>query len=88
MRCEAYMKSDSKSKALWDGVKCVELAPGWSKGYNRLGTAQHALGRYDEAIDSFKKGKYIQSDSMTWITLKEVCMSVYGWVSDNDCGRD
>lgn len=51
------MKSDSKSKALWDGAKCVELAPEWSKGYNRLGTAQHALGRFEDAIDSFKKGR-------------------------------
>ena len=52
----AYLKADSKSKALWDAVKCVELAPTWSKGYNRLGTAQHSLGRYEAAIESYKKG--------------------------------
>lgn len=50
------MKADSKSKALWDATKCVELAPTWSKGYNRLGAAQHSLGRFEEAIDSYKKG--------------------------------
>jgi tetratricopeptide (TPR) repeat protein len=54
--CSAYMKADSKSKALWDANKCVELAPDWSKGYNRLGTAQHSLGRFEAAIDSYKKG--------------------------------
>ena len=53
------MKADSKSKALWDATKCVELAPDWSKGYNRLGTAQHALGRFEAAIDSYKKGAYL-----------------------------
>jgi hypothetical protein len=38
------MKVDSKSKALYDAEKCVQLAPQWSKGYNRLGVAQQSLG--------------------------------------------
>lgn len=36
-RSAAYLKSDSKSKALWDAQKCVELQPEWAKGYSRLG---------------------------------------------------
>lgn len=56
-RAAAYMKADSKSKALKDAEKCVELAPNWSKGYNRLGVAQQSLKRFDAAIDTFKKGK-------------------------------
>eukprot|EP01031_Cornospumella_fuschlensis_P044498 gene44498-54421_t len=35
-RSAAYMKKDSISKALYDAEKCVELAPDWAKGYNRL----------------------------------------------------
>jgi len=50
------MKADSKSKALKDAEKCVELAPTWSKGYSRLGAAQQSLKRFDAAIDNFKKG--------------------------------
>eukprot|EP01041_Mallomonas_annulata_P012345 gene12345-25974_t len=55
-RSAAYMKADSKSKALKDAEKCVALAPNWSKGYNRLGAAQQSLKRFDNAIDSFKRG--------------------------------
>ena len=50
------MKADSKSKALKDAEKCVELAPTWSKGFSRLGAAQQSLKRFDAAIDNFKKG--------------------------------
>ena len=55
-RCAAYMKDDSKSKALHDAEKCVKLAPTWSKGYIRLGAAQQSLKRFEMAIDTFKKG--------------------------------
>ena len=55
-RSAAYMKADSKSKALRDAEKCVELAPTWPKGYSRLGAAQQSLKRFDAAIDTFKKG--------------------------------
>ena len=55
-RSAAYMKNDSKSKALKDAEKCVALAPAWSKGYGRLGAAQQGLKRFDAAIDTFKKG--------------------------------
>ena len=44
-RSAAYIKADSKSKALWDAQKCVELAPDWVKGYSRLGAAQQSLKR-------------------------------------------
>lgn len=57
-RCAAYMKSDSKSKALHDAEKCITLAPAWSKGYIRLGAAQQSLKRFDAAIDTFKKGTF------------------------------
>lgn len=56
-RSAAYMKADSISKALHDAEKCVELAPNWAKGYNRLGVAQQSLKRFDAAIASFKKGE-------------------------------
>jgi hypothetical protein len=44
------MKVDSISKALRDGEKCVELAPQWAKGYNRLAAAQLGLKRYVRAL--------------------------------------
>ena len=69
-RSAAYMKNDSKSKALKDAEKCVELAPNWSKGYNRLGAAQQALKRYEAAIESFKKSiQYDNNNQSLWSAL-------------------
>ena len=55
-RCAAYMKTDSKSKALKDAERCVELNPSFVKGYSRLGAAQQSLKRFEAAMDTFKKG--------------------------------
>jgi tetratricopeptide (TPR) repeat protein len=56
-RSAAYMKADSISKALRDAEKCVESAPQWSKGYSRLGAAQHGLKRFQAAIETYRKGE-------------------------------
>jgi DnaJ family protein C protein 8 len=70
-RSAAYMKADSKSKALHDAEKVVELAPTWAKGYNRLGVAQQSLKRFDAAIDSFKKGLELDPNNKAlWDALK------------------
>lgn len=76
-RSAAYMKSDSKSKALHDAEKVVQLAPSWAKGYNRLGVAQQSLKRYDAAIDSFKKGLELDPNNKPlWDALK-ACQEAY-----------
>lgn len=70
-RSAAYMKADSISKALHDAEKCVELAPAWAKGYNRLGVAQQRLTRFDAAIDTFKKGIELEPNNQAlWAALK------------------
>ena len=70
-RAAAYMKADSKSKALHDAEKCVQLAPTWSKGYSRLGAAQQCLKRFDAAIDNFKKGIELEPNNKSlWASLK------------------
>lgn len=54
-RSAAYLKvGDAKSKALKDAERCMELASDWSKSYSRLGAAQHALRRFDAAVQTFK----------------------------------
>eukprot|EP00611_Tribonema_gayanum_P010729 TRINITY_DN2080_c0_g2_i3.p1 TRINITY_DN2080_c0_g2~~TRINITY_DN2080_c0_g2_i3.p1 ORF type:complete len:484 (-),score=203.12 TRINITY_DN2080_c0_g2_i3:489-1895(-) len=63
-RSAAYLKlGDAKSKALKDAEKCVALGKDWSKAYSRLGAAQHALKRYDAAIESFRIGLSLEPDS-------------------------
>lgn len=69
-RSAAYMKADSKSKALKDAEKCVELNPSFVKGYSRLGVAQQALKRYENAIDTFKKGIELDANNQSlWAAL-------------------
>lgn len=76
-RSAAYMKVDSISKALHDAEKCVELAPNWVKGYNRLGVAQQSLKRFTAAIDTFKKGIELEpNNTALWNALK-LCQDAY-----------
>jgi stress-induced-phosphoprotein 1 len=65
-RSAAYMKVDSVSKALRDAEKCVELAPQWAKGYNRLGVAQQCLRRFDAALTTLKKGECLITFVYAW----------------------
>ncbi|CAM9623691.1 unnamed protein product [Pylaiella littoralis] len=63
-RSAAYLKlGDAKSKALKDAERCMELAPEWSKSFSRLGAAQHALGRFEGAVQSLKAGLAIDPDN-------------------------
>jgi tetratricopeptide (TPR) repeat protein len=76
-RSAAYMKHDSISKALKDAEKCVELAPTWSKGYNRLGAAQQGLKRFEAAIESFKKSIELDSNNQSLWSALTACKDAY-----------
>ncbi|CAM9705204.1 unnamed protein product [Phaeothamnion confervicola] len=63
-RSAAFLKlGDAKSKALKDAEKCVELAPDWVKGYSRLGAAQHALRRFELAMDTYRAGLKLEPEN-------------------------
>jgi DnaJ homolog subfamily C member 8 len=76
-RSAAHMKCDSKSKALYDAEKCVQLAPMWSKGYLRLGAAQQSLKRFDAAIDTLKKGIELDSSNQALWSALRACQEAY-----------
>lgn len=70
-RAAAHMKANSISKALKDAERCVELAPSWAKGYNRLGVAQQELRRFDAAMSTFKRGLEVDpSNQSLWSALR------------------
>jgi len=70
-RSAAYLKADSKSKALWDAEKCVVLAPDWPKGYSRLGAAQQSLHRFEDALTTFKKAVELDpNNKAAWSALR------------------
>jgi hypothetical protein len=43
-------------EALRDARVCVEKAPGWAKGYFRLGSALEAVGQLPQALEAFDSG--------------------------------
>ena len=47
-RSAALLASQRHQDALTDGRKCVELRPGWAKGFARVGAALFALERFTE----------------------------------------
>ena len=60
-RSAAYLQGnkqmgiDTRSMALRDAEKTVELKPEWFKGYSRLGDAMFKMERYSAAADAYEK---------------------------------
>jgi hypothetical protein len=54
-RSAAYLKNNEKSKALRDAEMVTELDPGLQKGWSRLAAALHALKRWNNAFEAYKK---------------------------------
>jgi tetratricopeptide (TPR) repeat protein len=71
-RSAAYLKlGDAKSKALKDAEKCMELGFDWPKAYSRLGAAQHALRRYEAALETFQVTyELYQTAVVAWLRYK------------------
>lgn len=44
------------NEALADSEKCIEIKPDWSKGFQRKGMAQQALGQMEDAIKNYEQG--------------------------------
>ncbi len=59
-----YLKlGNSKSKALKDAEKCIELGKQWAKAHSRLGAALHSLGRLQQALDTFREAIRLDPDN-------------------------
>jgi len=71
-RSAAYAGLTQWEKALDDATKCIQAKPDWGKGYFRKGVALLELRRYQEAVDSLKKGvEYDPSNADLKQRLKE-----------------
>jgi len=55
-RSAAYLFKGDVPNAMNDALQCNKLKPDWAKGYFRLGKAQLADAKYDEAYTTFYKG--------------------------------
>lgn len=55
-RAAAYSSKGDHLSAIGDANKAIEVDPGFSKGYHRLGHAQYSLGDFKAAADAFERG--------------------------------
>jgi small glutamine-rich tetratricopeptide repeat-containing protein alpha len=75
IRAAAYTQIHKYTEAIRDCLKSVEIDPGYSKAYSRLGLAYYAQGNYSDAIDKgFKKGG---CNTNSWILRDANCHTIY-----------
>eukprot|EP00668_Euglena_longa_P041058 GGOE01054028.1.p1 GENE.GGOE01054028.1~~GGOE01054028.1.p1 ORF type:complete len:709 (+),score=272.03 GGOE01054028.1:34-2160(+) len=59
--CRAQLKD--VDGALADALKCMELAPKWTKGYSRLGAAYYAAGELRKSLQAYEEGIKLEPGS-------------------------
>ncbi|CAR22265.1 Sgt2p [Lachancea thermotolerans CBS 6340] len=64
-RAAAYSSLKKYAEAVEDAEAAIKVNPSYSKGYSRLGFAQYALGRPEEALDAYKKVLDIEGSNAT-----------------------
>ncbi|SCU87573.1 LAME_0D10616g1_1 [Lachancea meyersii CBS 8951] len=64
-RAAAHSSLKDYSKAVQDAELSIKVNPSYSKGYSRLGFAQYALGKSEEALDAYKKVLDIEGEKAT-----------------------
>lgn len=68
-RSAAYLALGLYEQAQWDGAKCVKLAPGWAKGYYRLGCVYMALSQWTEAAAVLAKGAELEPSNAEMVRV-------------------
>lgn len=56
-RAQCFLKTGQPEKGLDDAIKCIELAPGYAKGWFRKGMALHAVEKFGPAIVAFTEAE-------------------------------
>ncbi|KAG0483559.1 hypothetical protein HPP92_011643 [Vanilla planifolia] len=63
-RAAAYTQLEKYTEAVEDCLKSIEIDPGYSKAYSRLGLAYYNQGNYSEALDKgFLRALQLNPDS-------------------------
>jgi len=65
-RSACYAKLKKWDKALKDAEKCISLNSSWPKAYFRQGQALRGLQRWEDAINSFKEGRFREPKNPDW----------------------
>jgi stress-induced-phosphoprotein 1 len=62
-RSACYVKTGKLQEALDDANKVIALKPDWARGYSRKGAALHAMERYEEAKEAYKKALELEPNN-------------------------
>lgn len=62
-KCASFLKLNKNKKALECAIKCTELKPDWPKGWTRLGSSLHQLGKTTDALTAFRKAHELDKDN-------------------------
>jgi len=63
--CAVHTKLKNQQSALKSGIKCTRLAPKWSKGWSRLGSALLLNNNTDKALIAFKQSLELDPNNTT-----------------------
>ena len=77
------MALDTRTMALRDADKCIELKPDWFKGYSRRGDALFKLERFEEACDSYRAALERDPANEAILSSLEQCKMCCGPKKDN-----
>lgn len=67
LQASKQMGIDTRTMALRDADKVIELRPTWFKGYSRQGDAYFKLENFKEAIQSYERGLAYDADNVNLI---------------------
>lgn len=65
-RSVCYLKMKRYDKALSDANRCCGINPRWPKAYFRQGQALRGLQRWEDAINAFKEGRFMDAANPDW----------------------
>ncbi len=62
-RAACYTKLGAMPEGLKDAEKTIELAPDFVRGYERKGTVQFFMKKYEDAIETFQAGLKVEPNN-------------------------
>lgn len=74
----SQMGIDTRSMALRDALRAVELKPDWAKAHFRQADALFALERFDEAVDAYDRGLALDADNDDMRRRRDQCRAMSG----------
>jgi stress-induced-phosphoprotein 1 len=87
-RSACYTKLAAWAEGLKDAERCLELEPGFSKGYSRKGAVLFFMKDYDKAMAAYQQGLELDPENEELREGVQRCVSTINKVSRGEVGED